>query len=135
MNAWTTLVGIPALMITGIANAASIDPVIDSFKLTDLLEEEIGETTTVSVIESYGFHTHHAVAKHCGCNVDLFLYGTNIFVSLERWGSVRLQPVWKRKVLGALAELDLMKNGYSDYTHEVRRSAPLLCLLLRLSGS
>ena len=40
MNVWTTLVGISALMITGIANAASIDPVIDSFKLTDLLEEE-----------------------------------------------------------------------------------------------
>ena len=40
MNVWTTLVGISVLMITGIANAASIDPVIDSFKLTDLLEEE-----------------------------------------------------------------------------------------------
>ena len=40
MNVWTTLVGIAVLLVTGIANAASIDPVIDSFKLTDLLEEE-----------------------------------------------------------------------------------------------
>ena len=40
MNIWKTLTVVSALVITSITNAASIDPVIDSFKLTDLLEEE-----------------------------------------------------------------------------------------------
>ena len=46
MNIWKALAVVSALMITSITNAASIDPVIDSFKLTDLLEEE-----SVTVLE------------------------------------------------------------------------------------
>lgn len=40
MNLWTIIAGISALTITGVTNAASIDPVIDSFKLTDLLDKQ-----------------------------------------------------------------------------------------------
>ncbi|MBU26203.1 MAG: sulfurtransferase [Gammaproteobacteria bacterium] len=46
MNPWKIVVGLCALVITGFTNAASIAPVIDSFKLTDLLEEE-----SVTVLE------------------------------------------------------------------------------------
>lgn len=58
MNVWKTLAGTCALVITGITNAASIDPVIDSFKLTDLLEEK-GATVLEIRSDEKAYLDHH----------------------------------------------------------------------------